>query len=106
MFLDRSFLKSFKSGSNISYTSTALNVILIYMADNARRYLSKLTNVVRHSAMHSLEFIRLQVFYKDFLVRLNLEQFQQQAHELGRPLIAIDTTNASEFDGSIYKTGS
>jgi hypothetical protein len=79
MFLNRSFLKSFKSGPNISYTSTALNVILIYMADNARRYLSKLTNAVRHCAMHSLEFIRLQVFYKDFLVRLNLEQFQQQA---------------------------
>lgn len=59
MFRSRNFLKSFSSGSRRSYTSTARNVIRMYIAASARRYLAKVTDKKEGEENHVLEILGL-----------------------------------------------
>ena len=86
----------------------------MYIAASARRYLQNV------SAGHELELRELQpllgegvrtlyvlklfheqILDQDFLFRLNLEQFEEQANKFRWPLITVYTPNRLEPDGIV-----
>jgi hypothetical protein len=53
--------------------------------------------------VHALEFLCLQVLEQNLLLRLDLEQLQQEADEVRRALVAVHAPDEVKLNGLVNK---
>lgn len=56
--------------------------------------------------MNALEFLDKQVLNQDFLLRLNLEKFEEERYKLCRLGVVVHTTDGIELDSLVDESHS